>query len=131
MNYETAACELVKAVRGRRSQAAFSKRLGYRSNVVSAWEAGRAFPSASDFFSVLARTGRKLADLLAAFHRLPADASAQDLTTSRGVAAFLNDLRGRTPVVDLARSAGAAAAQAAGRQNERHSAGSRQWGHKA
>jgi hypothetical protein len=105
MDYEIAASELVRALRGRRSQTAFSKRLGYRSNVVSAWEAGRAFPTASDFFSVLERSGRKLSDALSAFYRLPADAVAHDLTTARGVAAFLNDLRGRTAVVDLARSA--------------------------
>jgi hypothetical protein len=105
MDYEMAASELVRALRGRRSQTAFSKRLGYRSNVVSAWEAGRAFPSASDFFSVVKRSGRRLSDVLATFHRLPADASAHDLTTARGVAAFLNDLRGRTAVLDLARSA--------------------------
>ena len=105
MDYEIAATELVRALRGRRSQAAFSKRLGYRSNVVSAWEAGRAFPTASDFFSVLERSGRKLSEALVAFHRLPADAQSHDLTTAPGVAAFLDDLRGRTPVVDLARSA--------------------------
>ncbi len=101
-----AASELVRALRGRRSQTAFSKRMGYRSNVVSAWESGRAFPTASTFFSVLNRSGRKLADALSAFHRLPADALAGDLTTAQGVAAFLDELRGRTAVVDLARSAG-------------------------
>lgn len=105
MDYEIAASELVRALRGRRSQTAFSKRLGYRSNVVSAWEAGRAFPTASDFFSVLEGSGRKLSPALAAFHRLPADVLAHDLTTAPGVAAFLDDLRGRTAVVELARSA--------------------------
>lgn len=99
------ASELIRALRGKRSQTAFSKRLGYRSNVVSAWEAGRAFPTASAFFAVLERSGRNLAEALSAFYRLPADAVAHDLTTARGVAAFLNDLRGRTAVVDLARSA--------------------------
>jgi transcriptional regulator with XRE-family HTH domain len=106
MDYEITASELVRALRGRRSQTAFSKRLGYRSNVVSAWEAGRAFPTAADFFAVLERSGRKFADVLPAFYRLPTDAVAHDLTSARGVAAFLDDLRGRTAVVDLARSAG-------------------------
>ncbi len=105
MDYELAASELVRALRGRRSQTAFSKRLGYRSNVVSAWEAGRAFPTASDFFRLLERSGRRLSEALAGFQRLPADALAHDLTTARGVAAFLDDLRGRTAIVDLARSA--------------------------
>jgi transcriptional regulator with XRE-family HTH domain len=105
MDYETAARELIRALRGRRSQTAFSKRLGYRSNVVSAWESGRAFPTASAFFTVLERSGRKLSEALAAFYRLPSSASAHDLTSERGVAAFLDDLRGRTPVIELARSA--------------------------
>ena len=106
MDYAHVASELVRALRGRRSQTAFSKWLGYRSNVASAWEAGRAFPTASDFFSLLERSGRKLAVALSAFYRLPADAVAHDLTTARGVSAFLDDLRGRTAVVDLERSAG-------------------------
>ena len=84
MDYADVASELVRALRGRRSQTAFSKWLGYRSNVASAWEAGRAFPTASDFFSVLERSGRKLAVALSVFYRLPADAVAHDLTTARG-----------------------------------------------
>lgn len=106
MDFETIAGELVRALRGRRSQTAFSKRLGYRSNVASAWEAGRAFPTAADFFALLERSGRKPALALAAFYRLPSGAPAHDLTTAKGVAAFLNDLRGRTVLVDLARAAG-------------------------
>jgi transcriptional regulator with XRE-family HTH domain len=105
MDFEAIASELVRALRGRRSQTAFSKRLGYRSNVASAWEAGRAFPTAADFFILLNRTGRDPALAVAAFHRLPAGIPAHDLTTAQGVAAFLNDLRGRTALVDLARAA--------------------------
>lgn len=106
MDFETVTSELIRALRGRRSQTAFSKRLGYRSNVASAWEAGRAFPTAADFFGLLERLGRKPALVLSTFYRLPAGASAHDLTTPKGVAAFLDDIRGRTAVVDLARTAG-------------------------
>ncbi len=106
MNYETLSSELIRALRGKRSQTAFSKRLGYRSNVAYAWESGRAWPTAVDFFDMLERSGRKLAPALIKFHRAPAESSAQhELKTARGVAAFLDDLRGQTSIVDLARSA--------------------------
>src|SRR4051812_37850292 len=106
MDYESLSSELLRALRGKRSQTAFSKRLGYRSNVAYAWESGRAWPTALDFFGVLERSGRKLGPALAAFFRMPAGARvALDLTSARGVAAFLDDLRGQTAIVDLARSA--------------------------
>lgn len=105
MNYESLSSELLRALRGKRSQSAFSKRLGYRSNVAYAWESGRAWPTARDFFGILERSGRKLEPALAAFFRLPAGASVKtDLKTALGVSAFLDDLRGQTAVVDLARA---------------------------
>src|SRR4051812_16353881 len=106
MNYESLSSELLRALRGKRSQTAFSKRLGYRSNVAYAWESGRAWPTALDFFAILERSGRKLEPVLAAFFRLPAGASAKaDLRSVHGIAAFLDDLRGQTAIVDLARAA--------------------------
>ncbi|HEY0465236.1 MAG TPA: DUF4423 domain-containing protein, partial [Polyangiaceae bacterium] len=105
MDYESLSSELLRVLRGKRSQTAFSKRLGYRSNVAYAWESGRAWPTALDFFGILERSGRKLEPALAAFYRLPAGASVKaDLKSAHGVAAFLDDLRGRTAVVDLARA---------------------------
>lgn len=107
MDYEKLAIELVRELRGRRSQSAFSRRLGYRSNAVYAWEAGRAFPTAAAFFRALKRMGRDVETALASFHHLPAErAQAPDLTTRDGVARLLNELRGRTSVVDLAHTAG-------------------------
>ncbi|HKO49474.1 MAG TPA: DUF4423 domain-containing protein [Polyangiaceae bacterium] len=106
MDYESLSSELLRALRGKRSQTAFSKRLGYRSNVAYAWESGRAWPTALDFFGILERSGRKLEPLLLAFFRLPDGASLKtDLKSARGVAGFLDELRGRTAVVDLARAA--------------------------
>ena len=105
MDYESLSSELLRALRGKRSQTAFSKRLGYRSNVAYAWESGRAWPTALDFFGILERSGRKLEPALAAFFRVPAGDSVQaDLKSARGIAAFLDDLRGQTAVVDLARA---------------------------
>jgi transcriptional regulator with XRE-family HTH domain len=106
MDYEKLAIELVRELRGRRSQSAFSRRLGYRSNAVHAWEAGRAFPTAAQFFRSLKRVGRDVDGALAGFYRLPAErAQAPDLATREGVASLLDDLRGRTSVVDLAHAA--------------------------
>jgi hypothetical protein len=106
VDYQKLAVELVRELRGRRSQSAFSRRLGYRSNAVHAWEAGRAFPTAASFFRALKRMGRDVDAALAGFHRLPVErAQVPDLTTRAGVALLLNDLRGRTSVVDLAHTA--------------------------
>jgi len=105
MDYESLSSELLRALRGKRSQTAFSKRLGYRSNVAHAWESGRAWPTALDFFGIVERSGRKLEPALANFFRLPAADSLQaDLKSAHGIAAFLDDLRGQTAVVDLARA---------------------------
>jgi transcriptional regulator with XRE-family HTH domain len=106
MDYEKVAIDLIRELRGRRSQSAFSRRLGYRSNAVHAWEAGRAFPTAATFFRALKRMGRDVDAALPGFYRLPAErAQAPDLTTRDGVARLLDDLRGRTSVVELAHAA--------------------------
>lgn len=106
MDYETLSSELIRALRGKRSQTAFSKRLGYRSNVAYAWESGRAWPTAAAFFEIVGRSGRKLAPSLTKFYRAPSESSARhDLKTVAGVAEFLDDLRGQASVVDLARTA--------------------------
>src|SRR3954467_14206436 len=106
MDYESLSSELLRALRGKRSQTAFSKRLGYRSNVAYAWESGRAWPTALGFFDALERSGRKLEPALAAFFRVRTGESLKaDLTSARGVAAFLDDLRGQIAIVDLARAA--------------------------
>ena len=49
--------EFLRAVRGRRSQSAFSRRLGYASNVVVKWEAGRRMPVASEALRACSRAG--------------------------------------------------------------------------
>jgi transcriptional regulator with XRE-family HTH domain len=46
--------QFLRAVRGRRSQVAFARRLGYASNVAAEWESGRREPSAADALSACA-----------------------------------------------------------------------------
>lgn len=44
--------QLLRAVRGRRSQVDLSRRIGYRSNMVYRWEAGECAPSAASFLAL-------------------------------------------------------------------------------
>lgn len=98
----------MRALRGRRSQAAFSRRLGYRTNVAYVWESGRSFPTAANMLAAAARVGIDVPAAISRFYlRTPAWLSGGLEATSRqGVAALLDDLRGRTSLVDLARAAG-------------------------
>ncbi len=91
--------QLVRALRGKRSQPALSRRLGYRSNVVYTWESGRREPSASELFRIVARTGGSPPDALASF---PVDLASVDLREPAGVAALLDQLRGEARIVDVA-----------------------------
>jgi transcriptional regulator with XRE-family HTH domain len=103
MNAETLARQLIRALRGKRSQTALSRRLGYRSNVLYMWESGSNFPTAATFFRVAQSTGISANRALADFYRRPPSfLSELDLTTARGVARLLDDLRGNASIVSLA-----------------------------
>ena len=52
---EAIAADLVRALRGRRSQSEFSRRLGYRSNIVRRWEASECVPTAATFLEAYSR----------------------------------------------------------------------------
>ena len=67
MDFARIARELLVAIRGHRSQTAFSRWLGYRSNVVYSWEAGRRWPTGAEFFRVCQRAG---VDVVAALERV-------------------------------------------------------------
>lgn len=106
-DYNAFSREFVRALRGRRSQAALSRRLGFRTNVVYAWEAGRNFPTAADTLRLASRCGVDVRAALCDFYRrTPAFLEREAQVSAAGVAALLDDLRGRTSVVDLARAAG-------------------------
>jgi transcriptional regulator with XRE-family HTH domain len=107
MNYEVLASEVIRALRGERSQAATSRRLGYRSNVVRTWEAGRRFPTASRFFWICGRLGVAPNQALRAFYAAPPTwLPALDLTCADGVAQLLRDLRGKAKLAEIAARAG-------------------------
>ena len=60
LDFDALAAELMRALRGKRSQRAFSRRLGMKSNTAYSWEAGRRWPTATRFFHIASRTGRDL-----------------------------------------------------------------------
>jgi transcriptional regulator with XRE-family HTH domain len=103
MNYEAAAKELIRALRGKRSQLALSRRLGLKSNVVYRWESGRAWPTAQQLFQLARITARRIAPPLASFAQtLPTLA----IETRAGAAAFITALAQPFTVNEVARRVG-------------------------
>ena len=99
--------EFIRALRGRRSQNALSRRLGYRTNVLYAWEAGRRAPTAATVFRLLRVSGLDLRARLERFFASPPRwLAAADLTSAEGVAALLREVRGTIPILELARRTG-------------------------
>lgn len=100
--------ELVRALRGKRSQAALSRHLKFRTNVICAWENGRNAPTATQLLTLAARSGVNLRTALGAFYRAPPawlDA-AKNLADRDSVLQLLKHLRGEQPLAQLARSSG-------------------------
>ena len=55
--WRQASRELLRALRGARSQVAFARRLGFRSNVPAAWEGGHRCPNIVELVAVAERVG--------------------------------------------------------------------------
>ena len=108
LDFERIARELMRALRGRRSQPALSRRLGFRTNVAYAWESGRNFPTAATFLYVATRTGCDVRAALEAFYRFAPDwlNAEKDLASPAGVRLLLQDLLAGQPVVEVARAIG-------------------------
>ncbi len=103
MDHEAAATELLRAMRGKRSQLALSRRLGLRSNAVYRWEAGRAWPTAQQLFRMARVTGRSVIEPLKAF---AGAAHVGALETPRGAATLLETLAQPFTVQALAKKLG-------------------------
>lgn len=107
MEIERVTAEFLRSLRGKRSQTAFSRRLGYRSNVAYTWESERGFPGAARALDIVRQSGVDLDEALRRFYVLPpAWVGNVDIATKSGIACFLNDLRGKTSIVALARYSG-------------------------
>jgi transcriptional regulator with XRE-family HTH domain len=107
LDYASLGREFVRAARGRRSQTALSRRLGYRTNVLYAWEAGRRAPTAATVFRLLRLSRIDVRARLGQFFASPPRWLAEvDPTSAEGVAALLREVRGTIPILELARRTG-------------------------
>jgi len=98
---ELASRQFIRAVRGKRSQKAFSRRLGYRGNPVADWESGRRFPTAEKALRACQLAGIDVYGSFSAFHSRAVTRLGPDLN----IAGWLDELRGSTPISQLARRA--------------------------
>lgn len=99
-----AARQMLRALRGHRSQLAFSRRLGYRGNVVAKWEAGKRSPTLGEFFRAAMRVGVDVPAALERFHAASAPAWSPD--DPHRIAEWLSAMRGGSSQMALAEQAG-------------------------
>lgn len=99
--WEAAARQLLRALRGGRSQVACARRLGYRSNVFADWEVGRRYPSGVRALAAAERLGVDVDRAMERFH--PKAAAAW---RDGGLSAWFGALQGTTPRRDLAERSG-------------------------
>jgi transcriptional regulator with XRE-family HTH domain len=101
---EQAAQQLLRAIRGHRSQIAFARRLGYRRNPICDWEHGRRYPTAVEALRAARVVGL---DLDGAFQRFATlEAPPPSGYDAEALAAWLERLRGTTPIGEVAERAG-------------------------
>jgi transcriptional regulator with XRE-family HTH domain len=101
-DFDLAARQLLRAVRGKRSQLAFARKLGFRGNPIPDWESGRRAPTAERALEACLTVGIDVAGAFARFHV----AEVGDLTAPGGLAAWLQRVRGATSVSDLSKRSG-------------------------
>jgi len=108
LDFDALARELLSALRGRRSQIAWSRRLGYSSNVAYKWESGRRFPTAAETFRACGRANIDTrAAIVRFFNRSPPWLDELAPEQPEAVASLLRDLQGSTPITELAERVGA------------------------
>lgn len=100
---QTTSREILRALRGHRSQVAFSRRLGYRSNVAADWEQGRRSPRILAVLEAAKRIGRDTDQLFATFHPPAAVPTPSDRAT---LSRWLMALNGDRPVREVAEQLG-------------------------
>jgi transcriptional regulator with XRE-family HTH domain len=108
MDYELLARQLLRELRGARSQTAFSRRLGYRSNVAYAWESGRRFPTAAELLGAAAKSGIDVRGAVQPFLQRHLSEALRTLEpgSSEFCAELLRELRGSASIQSLAERAG-------------------------
>jgi len=106
IDYDQLAIQWLRALRGKRSQRAFSRRLGYRTNIAYRWESGRCWPTAQAVMRAMKKLGWDVREALERFQGADAWAQHCDLSTRAGIATMLTRLRADVPVVALASTSG-------------------------
>lgn len=101
---ERVAREVLRALRGPRSQVQLARRLGYSSNPVAEWEGGRRWPTAAEVLRICRLTGVDVEGSVARFH--PQAAAAFGPAEAPQVGAWLAALHGDRSIADLARQVG-------------------------
>lgn len=105
-----AAQQLLRGLRGERSQVALSRRLGYRGNVVAGWEAGRRFPTLTETLRFCCRIGIDVDAVMRGFDpqaTAAAEGSWRDLRViPRLLPTWLQALRGRQAIGTIAERCG-------------------------
>jgi transcriptional regulator with XRE-family HTH domain len=96
---ERIASEFLRALRGKRSQVAFARRLGYRGNPITDWERGVRFPTALEALRAAQRAG---IDVHAAFRRFAPDVPLQLSGRELALDRWLLALRGAASVNEVA-----------------------------
>jgi hypothetical protein len=100
---EQQAAEFLRALRGRRSQAAWSRRLGYRGNPMTNWERCKRFPTAQEVLRAASVAGH---DVLALFVSFAPTARLEAAPGGYALGAWLNGLRGAASLRELAERSG-------------------------
>lgn len=104
---ERLSSQLVRALRGKRSQTTFGRRVECKSNVVYSWESGRRFPSATRFFRIAQLSGVDLQGAITHFLRTQPEWLGGTLPDHKdGLVELFGELKGQRSLVEIARAAG-------------------------
>src|SRR5205809_2358858 len=98
---EQIASQFMRAVRGKRSQVQFARRLGYAGNPITDWERAQRFPTAEEALRALTLSG---VDVTAATRRFSPNVPLRG--GGAGIPAWLEGLRGSAPLGELAARSG-------------------------
>src|SRR3954468_16669441 len=99
--------ELMRELRGRRSQPAFSRGLGFRSNAAYLWEHGRRYPELSSFLKAALQRRAELEANLARFFDQPSETfRGRRGHSPRNVTRLVVHLIGTSPKSEIAAQLG-------------------------
>src|SRR5438105_2586698 len=96
---ELAASQLLRAIRGKRSQVSLARRLGYRGNPMTDWERGTRFPTAEECLRAAAAAR---IDVAAAFRRFSPTVALQKTHGAFDLPSWLSALRGSASLAEVA-----------------------------